>query len=110
MASIRYEAKLVATCVATAATGAPVAGTNKGIASVADNGAGDHAFTLNEGIDAAECLVVIDKRDAAAAGGRMMSCVHTSDTVKQIITVGAGGAAADPSANYRVAFFRLGLN
>ena len=110
MASIQNGLQLVATCVATAATGAPVAGTNKGIASVADTGAGDHAFTLNEGIDANECLVVIDAREAAAAGGVMMSCVHTSDTVKQIITVDDAGMAADPSANYRVAFYRIALN
>lgn len=107
MSSFALQMQLKATAVCAGATGAPVAGTNKGIASVADTGVGVHTFTLTEAIDVNQCFVTVQLN--AAAIGAAVACSyfveHTSDSVKVIRFQDSAGAAADPT-QYAIMFFQ----
>lgn len=64
-------------------------------AGIIDNGAGDISLTLLKGVDAAECVIVCNKRGAVAASQLCaFGVVHVSDTVKRITSLQEGAAGA----------------
>ena len=73
----------------------PVITCGKGIVSVTRTAAGIFVVTLEAGgIDASECVVATS---VGLGTAQMLSVVHTSDTVKTILSFSDAGAAADPT-------------
>lgn len=83
---------------------------------ITDTGAGDCQLLMNaaQGIDAAECAVLLSVRGAVANWPRGVSCncVHTSDISKQILLAQEGAAAgADAAADvaFDIVIVKYGL-
>lgn len=71
------------------AVGAKVSGAGF---SVASSGAGEYQITLEQGVDAAQCAIVVTPRGAALAADVGYTVEHTSDTVKTVHFTDAGVA------------------
>lgn len=79
-------------------TGARVSGAGF---SSARSAQGIYALTLDQGVDATQCAILVTRRGAAAAADETFSVAHTSDTVKTV-TCTAAGVAADADFDFAV--------
>lgn len=93
------NAEIVAWVICDGAAAGNVA--SKGVTSITDNGVGDHTITLDEALNANECIVLYEGRGA----GLIPQIVHTSNTAKQLLTLDNAGAPADGA--YALAFTRI---
>lgn len=78
-------------------------GVAPGIAGAASarTGAGVWTLTLDQGCDAAQCVINVSRRGAAAAADGTFGVAHTSDTVKTV-TYTEAGVAADCDWDFEV--------
>jgi LDH2 family malate/lactate/ureidoglycolate dehydrogenase len=80
----------------------------RGILSAANAGVGIVTVTLppDGGVDASECMILVNVRNPLAASGMAaIGVTHTSDTVKQFnIWQEQGGGAASAAANINFDF------
>jgi len=92
--------------VVSAAAATPTLPVSRGYncAVTGHSAAGLYEVTLDEGIDATEC-VCSGQATSAVAGNATLEVIHVSDTVKRIVTLEAGVLA--DTVEFSMTFYRL---
>jgi hypothetical protein len=90
--------RIVAAGQWSAATPPVLTGGSRGF-TVVRNGVGDYTATLDEAVDATECVIFVQVGTSLL----IARVVHTSDTAKQVLVVtAAAGAATDSIVDFMV--------